>query len=302
MVPRRVGHLNSGARVAAIEPLLAAFESGLAAHGHVMGTTLLVEYVFSTPSQEPLRRAASELAHRCEVMVTSGTICAVAARDAGARIPVVFAPAGFPVEIGLVHSLRRSGTNFTGISFEAAEDTYAKRLQMLKDIVPKLTQVGVLADGNDPNSVPALDSLRRLAPALHVELIVATVFETGELGAVFSDLAKRGVQGVIVIAGAFSFRNRAAIAQLALSQKLPSVHGFGEAVADGALLSLGPDLNVLANQAASYVTRILAGGSPADMPIEQPTRYEVSVNRQTARRLGIALPASLLYRADHVID
>jgi putative ABC transport system substrate-binding protein len=105
-----------------------------------------------------------------------------------------------------------------------------------------------------------------------------------------------------VIAGAFSFRSRANIAQLALFHKLPSVHAFGEAVTDGALFSLGPDLNVIAGQAASYVTRILAGESPADMPIEQPTRYEVSVNRQTAGRLGIVLPASLLVRADHVID
>ena len=210
-------------------------------------------------------------------------------------------PLAIPVEIGLVQSLRRSGTNFTGISFEAAADTYPKRLQMLKEVVPKLTHVAVLVDGNDSNSVPALDSLRRLAPAIHVELTVATVHDVKELGSVFADLAKRGVQGVVVIAGVFSFRNRAVISQLALLQKLPSVHAFGEAVADGALLSLGPDMRVIAVQAASYVDRILNGEAPAEMPIEQPSRYEVFVNRQSARDLGVTIPSSLLYRADQII-
>jgi putative tryptophan/tyrosine transport system substrate-binding protein len=268
----------------------------------MLGTSTRLEHVFSMPSPDSLRRAALELAQRCDVMVASGTVCAVAARDAGVQSPVVFAPAGFPVEIGLAQSLRRSGTNFTGISFEAAADTYPKRLQMLKEVIPKLTRVAVLVDGNDSNSVPAMDSLRRLAPAIHVELTVATVHDTKELASVFADLAKRGVQGVVVIAGVFSFRNRAVISQLALSQKLPSVHAFGEAVADGALLSLGPDMHVIAVQAASYVDRILNGEAPAEIPIEQPSRYVVFVNRQSARELGITIPSSLLYRADQIID
>jgi ABC-type uncharacterized transport system substrate-binding protein len=299
--PWRIGYLYSGPRVATIEPLIAAFESELAARGRALGTATRLEHVFSVPSPDPLRRAAFELAQRCDVVVASGTVCAVAARDAGVQSPVVFAPAGFPVEIGLAQSLRRSGTNFTGISFEAAADTYPKRLQMLKEVVPKLTHVAVLVDGNDSNSVPALDSLRRLAPAVHVELTVATVHDAKELGSVFADLAKRGVQGVVVIAGAFSFRNRAVISQLALLQKLPSVHAFGEAVVDGALLSLGPDMRVIAVQAAAYVDRILNGEAPAEMPIEQPSRYEVFVNRQSARDLGVTIPSSLLYRADQII-
>ena len=297
----RVGYLFAGTRQS-VEPLIAAFESELAAQGRSHANGISVEYVFSSPDPEKLRQSAFDLARKSDVLVVSGTICAIAARDAGVRSPVVFPPAGFPFELGLVRSLKRPGTNFTGVSFEAAEDTYGKRLQMLKEIVPHLRIVAAIGDATDLNIVPSLDSLHRSAPQLGIEVLDVKLDRREKLDVAFARIPHRSVQGLVVIAGVFTYGNRAALAELALSHGFPSIHAFKESVADGALLSLGPDLVVIASQAADYVDKILGGVSPADLPVQQPSRYEVGLNLTSARRLRLEVPPSLLSRADQIVQ
>lgn len=297
-----VGCLHPNPSEAGNNPLGVAFEKGLAARGHVVGTTTQIEYLFVRPSADKLRQAAKELSARADVLVVWGTVSAIAAKEAGIETPVVFASVGFPVALGLAQSLRKPGGNFTGISFEAADDTYGKRLQMLKEMVPGLRRVAALGAGNDRNIGPSLETLHRIAPTLGIELIDAKVQSAGDLATAFSEFKKKGVQGVVVIAGAFMYQNSGLLAELTLAHRLPAVHGFKEAVAAGGLISLGPDLIVMADQAAMYVDKILRGASPGDLPVEQPSRYEMHINLTSAKQLGLAVPSSLHVRADNVIQ
>jgi putative ABC transport system substrate-binding protein len=283
-------------------PIVASFEKGLAARGHIKDSTTTIEYVFRPGPRQHLQEAAQALSERVNVLVAWGTIVAVAAQEAKVSCPVVFSSVGFPVAIGMVSSLRRPGGNFTGISFEGAEDTYGKRLQILKEIVPHATRVAALGHADDTNIVPALETAHRVAPSLGIDVVDVTVRSVADLEPAFAAMSKRRIQGVLVIAGAFMFVNRDPVARLAIAHHLPTVHGLREGVVSGGLVSLGPDLVVMAEQAAGYVDRILRGARAADLPVEQPTRYELYVNLRTAKALGLIIPPSLLLRADQVID
>jgi putative ABC transport system substrate-binding protein len=283
-------------------PLVTAFEKALAERGYTKGTTLTIDYVFSTPSRDQLKQAAAALSERVDVLVTWGTVTAAAAKEARVSCPVVFVSVGFPLQLGLIQSLRELDGNFTGITYEGVDDTYGKRLQILKDIVPGLTRVAALAADDDPNIIPALDTAHRVAPSLGIEIHDVRVRTVADLPSAFAHMIKKRIQGVLVIAGAFVWLYGDRIAALALKHRLPSVHGLREAVAAGGLVSLGPDLIVNAGEAAGYVDKILRGTKPADLPVEQPARYEIHVNLKTAKALGLTIPPSLLLRADQVID
>lgn len=297
----RVGYLFSSSQ-SAVAPLVAAFEHSLTERGHTLGKTVQIDYRFGIATPEGLRRSALELSEMSSVLVTSGTVAAIAAKDAGVKRPVVFVSVGFPVALGLVESLRRPGANFTGISFEAAEDTYGKRLQMLKEIVPGLRLVAALGDGNDRNIGPAFETLHRLAPGLQTEVIDVRFQSENELTAAFANMAAKKVDGLVVIAGALTYRSGRRVAQLALEHRLPSVYGFKESVASGGLVSLGPDLVAMADQAAEFVDMILRGANPSEIPVQQPSRYEVAINLTSARKLGVKVPPSLRVRADVVVE
>jgi len=190
----------------------------------------------------------------------------------------------------------------TGISFEAAMETYAKRLQMLKEIMPSLSRVAVLRAHGDANVPFAMASLEKSAPTLGVTLTPIDIATADELDTAFVEMQRSQAQALLVIAGALMYSNSKRIADLSLSYRLPSCHGFKETVADGGLVSLGPDLVAMTVQAAAYVDKIVRGAKPADLPVQQPTRYEVHVNLKTARALGIEMPTSILLRADQVIE
>jgi putative ABC transport system substrate-binding protein len=229
-------------------------------------------------------------------------VTAVAAKESGVSCPVVFATVGFPVTIGLVQSLREPGGNFTGISFEAADDTYGKRLQLLQEILPGLRRVATLGAGDDPNIIPALETARRVAPTLGIEIMDVRVRSVADLSSGFAEMMNKKAQAVLVIAGAFMFGHRDRVAELALAHRLPSAHGLREGVLAGGLVSLGPDLVVMAGQAAGYVDKILNGAKPGTLPVEQRARYETHVNLKTAKALGLTIPPSILARADQVIE
>jgi putative ABC transport system substrate-binding protein len=235
-----------------------------------------------------------------DLLVIWSTVGGVIAKRVS-TLPVVFLSVGAPVEIGLVKSLSHPGGNMTGVTFEAASETYAKRLQILKDIVPNLERVGILGAAGDANVAFAMVSLDHSAPQLGVTLLPVYVGSTGEINAAFETMMSNKAQGLIVIAGALTYSAGAQIADLTLAHHLPSCNAFKETVAEGGLVSLGPDLVEMAKQGAVFADKIIRGASPADLPVEQPSRYELHVNLKTAKALGLTVPLSLLGRADEVI-
>jgi putative ABC transport system substrate-binding protein len=297
----RVGSLHP-ASAETVAPYVTAFEQGLADLGHTKGRTTTIEYRFLSPARDKLREAAAELSHKVDVLVVWGTVVAMAAKDAGVQIPLVLAPVGDPVAIGLARSLSHPGGNATGLTFEAASETYGKRLQLLKEVTPGLLRVATLGAADDANVIPSLESVQRVAPSLGLQIHDVRVRSASELEGAFADMTKKKAQAVLVVAGSFTYVNRSRIVALAVAHGLPSVHGFKESVVAGGLISLGPDLVVIARQAAGYVDKILRGARPGDLPIAQPARYEMFVNLRTAKALGLAIPPSILLRADQVIE
>ena len=264
----RIAWLGPGSATAS-GPYVSAFEKVLADRGHIKGRTVTIEYVFLPPSRDQLRQAASSLKERVDILVTWGTVGAIAAKEAAVTCPVVFASVSFPATTGLVASLRHPGGNFTGIGFESADETYGKRLQLLKEIVPGLTRIATLGAADDPNVVPSLDTIRRVTPGLALGLIDIRVRNATDLPRAFEDMSKKKVQGVLVIAGAFTFAHRDRVAELALAHRLPSVHGLRDGVAAGGLVGLGPDLLAMSGQVAGYVDKIIQGARPGDLPQDQ---------------------------------
>ena len=190
----------------------------------------------------------------------------------------------------------------TGVTFEAATETYAKRLQLLTEVVPNCERVAILAAQGDPNVVFAMRSLAKLAPTMNVELTTFYVETADDLRTAFDRIVEARVSGLMVIAGLLTSINSKPIAELSLAHRIPTCHAFREAVVAGGLISLGPDLFAIARQGAVYVDKIIRGVRPADLPVEQPDRYELFINLKTAKLLGLQVPAPLLARADNVIE
>jgi putative tryptophan/tyrosine transport system substrate-binding protein len=246
--------------------------------------------------------AIGSLLPNIDLLVVWGTVGAVVAKKLASTIPVVFLSVGAPVDIGLVQSLAHPGGNMTGVTFEAATETYAKRLQFLKEIIPSLKRVAVLRAHGDVNGTFALASMEKPAAEFGVSLIPVDVETSKGMEAAFAQMREAQAEALIVVAGALTYDKSKEIAELALRYRLPSCHGFKETVADGGLISLGPDVVMMASQAAIYIDKIIHGASPADLPVEQPTRYEVYVNLKTAKALGLTMPETMLAIADEVIE
>lgn len=296
----RIGQVVLGTNPDA--PIANALAPRLAELGYVPGKTITLINRVIVPTPQAAEDAVRALAGDVDLLVVWGTISAVAAKKLAIRIPVVFLTVGAPVDVGLVESLAHPGGNMTGVTFEAATETYAKRLQFLKEIIPSLKHVAVLRAQGDVNGVFALKSMEEPSRALGISLQTFDVKNPDELDAAFARMKEAQVEAVVVIAGGLVYDNSKRIAELTLRYRLPSCHGFKETVAAGGLISLGPDIIMMAGQAASYVDKIIHGASPADLPVEQPTRYEVHVNLRTAKALGLTMPPTVLAIADEVIE
>jgi len=297
---RRIGVFYGAERIAAISD---SFAARLAEMGFVNGRNIVIEERPTGPTADALLAVAKELvALPVDVLVSWGAVGSAAAKTATRTIPVVFLSVPDPVAIGLVGSLVRPGGNLTGVTFDAASETAAKRLQLLKEAIPHLSRVAVLHARHDPNVLPQLESIQRAAPGLSVHVDVVAFQRPDDLDPVFVRLRKHGDQGLVVIPGALTFANRAQIADLALAHRLPSSHAFRESVAVGGLLSLGPNYVDMAKQGATLVAKILEGAKPADLPVEQPTKFELVINMKTAKALGLTIPPSLLLRADQIVE
>ena len=277
-----------------------AIEASLAAAGYVPGRSITLEHRFySDPAGAD--QAIRAIVPTVDLLVVGGTVGAVAAKKVSS-LPTVFFTVGDPVRIGLVSSLAHPGGNMTGVTFEAATETYGKRLQLLKELIPALTIVGILRVPSDPNIVVAMESLERVAPKLGVTLRPFDVRTADDLNDAFAKMKAIAAQAVLVVAGAFTYTHGRRIAELALTNHLPSAHAFRETAAAGGLISLGPDIVGMAPQVAAFVDKICKGAKPGDLPVEQPARYELIINVKTAKALGLTIPPALLLRADQVIE
>jgi putative ABC transport system substrate-binding protein len=280
------------------EPLLA----GLRDLGWIEGENIAIERRIAGDRTGLLPAMAEDLvARKCEVIVTIGTPAAIAARKATATVPIVMATIGDPVSAGLVASLARPGGNATGNTF-IEPNVGAKRLQVLKELLPGAVRIGELMNPSNP----AMQALRageiEALRTLGLEAIVVDVVEAGQLEAAFAEFKAKGAQAAIVHADSLFVSHRARIMGLALERGLPTMAEGRHFVEAGALLSYAPNSAWMIRNAVVFVDKILRGANPADLPVEQPTRFEFVVNAKTAAALGVTIPPSLLARTDEVIE
>ena len=288
--PDTVGHIAN------------AIEAGLANAGYVDGANIRLERRFYPPDPVGAETVLRAVVPTIDLLIVGGTTGGVVAKRVTTTLPTVFQAVSDPVRLGLVASLAHPGGNMTGVSFEAGAETYGKRLQLLKEIIPGLTVVGVLGAPGDTNMPVAMESLKRVAPSLHVSIRPFEVAAITDVDRSFTMMNRSGVQGVVVVAGVFTYEHGRGIAELALSHRLPSVHALRETVLAGGLISLGTNIIDMAPLVAADVDKIIKGAKPADLPIEQPTKFELVINLKTAKALGLTIPPSLLRRADQVIE
>jgi len=297
----RIGHVLLGTPDT-FGQVAAAFETRLADLGYVAGQNITIVNKYAAPQPESQEEAITALLPDIDLLVVYGTIGGMAARKLVKTLPVVFMTIAAPVSLGLVESLSRPGGNMTGITFEAAEETNAKRLQILKEIVPSGTRIAVLGASGDPNVGIAMASLQQASAGLGVTLVLVEVMSAEGLRSAFDEMKSNRAEALIVIPGSLTYIHRKLIADLAIIYRLPSCHAFWETVAVGGLVSLGPDIVAMTAQGAAYVDKIIRGARPAELPVQQPVRYQLHVNLKTAKALGVTVPQALVYRADEMIE
>jgi putative ABC transport system substrate-binding protein len=297
----RIGHLLIGTPES-FGHIATALETRLADLGYVAGQTITIINQYAVPQPEILETTINVLLPDIDLLVVWGTISGVMAKKLAKSLPVVFMSVSFPVELGMVASLPHPGGNMTGITFEADHETNAKRLQILKEILPRITRIAVLGASGDPNVGFAMASLQQASSGLGVTLALVETTSADTLSEAFTEMESTQPGALIVIPGALTYVNRKAIADLAVTHHLPSCHAFAETVADGGLVSLGPDLVAMTYQGGAYIDKIIRGAKPGELPVQQPTRYELHLNLKTAKTLGLTIPDFLLVRADKVIE
>jgi len=296
----RIGYLGLGKP--GVSLVGDAFRQGLHDLGYVDGRSIVVETRLADGDEPRLNAFARELvALNVDVIVAAGSPAIGAARAATRRIPIVMAVSGDPVAAGFVASYGRPGANVTGLS-SISPELGGKRLEALKEIIPGLARVAVLSDPESPERTAEIRSLELAAGAIRLQLDLVEVRRPADLEAAFGQI-RRGQAGALVALGdAFTFVHRARIIELATQARLPAIFPSREFVEAGGLISYGPSLPDLFRRAATYVDRILRGASPAELPIEQPSRFELVVNRRTELLLGLNIPPAFLLRADHVFE
>jgi len=297
----RVGFLSSSAAERE-KSLLAALQQGLQELGYSEGKNLLIEPRYSGGRFDALPALAAELVRiKVDVLVVTGAPAAHAAKNATRVIPIVMTNAADPVGTGLVASLARPGGNVTGLSdFNAG--VVVKRLELLKETIPTVSRVGVLLNPANPTNPLQMKLTQDAAPTLGVSLLAFEVRRLNEIDTAFAAMRRERPGALIVIGDPFLGSHRTKITDLAATNRLPAIYSHRSWVDDGGLVSYGTSFHDLYRRASTYVDKILKGASPGDLPIEQPSKFELVLNLRTARVLGITLPPSLMLRADHVID
>jgi putative ABC transport system substrate-binding protein len=290
-----------GATPAAENQRVAALVERLGELGWIEGRTVAIEYRWAEGRSARLIEIAAEFVRlNVDVVLATGTAPAFAAKQATSVIPIVFAFAGDPVGTGLVASLARPGGNVTGMSNQAT-DLAAKRIELLREIVPRLRRLAVMANVAYPAAVLEMGEVQAAAGTLGVEVSAFDVRESKDLAPAFEAL-KSQAEALFLVGDPLMTANRTRVTGLALGAHVPTIYVHGEYVAAGGLISYGANFPDLFRRAAEVVDKILRGAKPADIPVEQPTKFDLVINLTTAKALGLDVPPTLLARADEVIE
>jgi putative tryptophan/tyrosine transport system substrate-binding protein len=294
----RIGQLFEQAQGA--EPVVKAHEESLRELGYVEGRNLVVERRFAAHQYDRLPELAAELVRlKPDVILTgSNPRLAAALKQTTTTVPIVFVGTVDPVEAGLVSSLARPGGNVTGLSVGTSPEFTAKQLEILNEFVPRLAKVAILRQaGRGPSA--ALESRAR---KLGLAVVFVDVRTPNDIDGAFATMTRNRAGAALILGGGVTYPSRQRIADLALEHRLPAIHLFRDYAEAGLFLSYGPNLEALWRRAATYVEKILKGTKPGDLPVEEPTTFELVINLKTAKALRLTIPPSLLARADLVID
>jgi putative ABC transport system substrate-binding protein len=296
-----IGFLSSGAPGGYVE-FLAAFRRGLAELGYVDGETIAIEQRWAEGRFELLPFLAGELVqHRVAVLVTTGVSSALAAKAAAPAIPLVFMAGDDPVKFGLVASLNRPGGNATGVSWLTAV-LMTKRLEFVRELVPGAALIAFLVNPKSPEAEPQLKDIESASRTIGQPIEILNASGEVELDAAFASLVRRGAVALIVSNDAFFNSQRDRIVGLATRHRVPAIYDRRAYAAAGGLVAYGAPYDEAYRQLGVYTGRVLKGAKPADLPVEQPTRFELIVNLRTAKALGLTIPPAILARADEVIE
>jgi ABC-type uncharacterized transport system substrate-binding protein len=293
----RVGILFMGGKD---QPHLESFKQGMRELGYAEGKNIIFEYRYAEGRYDRLPDLAAEfIRQKVDVIVTTSSISAQAARKVTQIIPIVMT-SGSPVEQGLAESLAKPGGNVTGLSV-LVSDLSGKRVELLKEAVPKISRAAALWTPRSSESVIGLQETRDAAKALSVPLYSMEVATANDFASAFAKLPKAKVNALIVVLSPMATLNSKQIVELALKYRLPSVYPTRQFAEEGGLMAYGPLIGDLYHRAAAYVDKILKGAKPADLPVEQPTKFEFIVNLKAAKQIGLTIPPNMLARADRVI-
>jgi putative tryptophan/tyrosine transport system substrate-binding protein len=293
----RVGFLGLAGEFGGAE----ALRAGLRDLGHVEGGNIAIEWRWAQKVDQLPELAADLVRIKVNVIFAPSSTFVEAARQVTTTIPIVFAVHADPVGIGHVASLPRPGGNITGLTM-LLTDLAAKELEILKEAVPQATRIGVLWNPTTPSHPPALKAVEAGAEKLGVRLLMVPAEATEDFAGAFSTMTRERVNAFLVIASPITVAQRTLLAELAVKHRLPGMFGVKDNVQAGGLMSYAADLNDLYRRAAVYIDKILKGAKPADLPVEQASKYELVVNLRTAKAIGLAIPESFLLRADEVIE
>jgi len=297
-----VGFLSVNVRPA-MKARVEAFQQGLRELRYVDGQNVLIEYRFAEGNPERLRGLADELVRlKVDVIVTEGTTATRFAKEATSTIPIVMAQDPDPVGTGFVANLARPGGNITGLS-NLRSDLGGKRLEILKDTIPGLARVAIIGTSTTPGNTQALADVERAASTFALRLQVLEVLGPKDIETAFNAATTDGHAGaVLVLASPYLLSNRAQVADIAARSGIPTMYYTSDYVKDGGLMSYGVSITDLFRRAATYVDRIVKGARPGDLPVEQPTKFELIINMRAAKAIGLIIPATVLSRADEMIE
>jgi ABC-type uncharacterized transport system substrate-binding protein len=297
----RIGFLGNS--TAALEgSLVGSFREGLRDLGYVEGQNILIEYRWAEGQYEQFPALIAELlAQRVEVIVTAGTPASLAVKNATTSVPLVMVAVGDPVTTGLVASLARPGGNITGLT-STSEELDGKRLELLREVIPKLSHVAVFWNPENPTLLTSLKEMRAAAQVLGIKVQVLEVRTPADLEETFKAIVRERPGALLVMGDRLFLHNRQRIMDFATKQRLPVVPGHPELVEAGGLMSYGASYPGMHRRAAYFVDRILKGAKPADLPVERPVKFELVLNLKAAKTLGLEVPPQLIARADEVIE
>jgi putative ABC transport system substrate-binding protein len=297
-----VGFLRSTSANASID-LVAALRRGLAEAGYTEGQNIAIEYRWAEGHNDRLPALAADLVRRqCALIVAGGDAAAHAAKTATTTVPIVFATGEDPVKVGLVSRLNRPGGNITGISFYNSADLESKQLELLREVVPKAAVIGVLVNPTMAAVQSQESEAQVAARALGLQLLVVNAGSERDFDTAFTTLVEQRVEALLIVGNALFTGQRYRLVAVAARYALPTIYPLREFVAAGGLMSYGGSLTDAYRKVGVYAGRILKGEKPADLPVTLPTKFELVINLQTAKGLGIEIPPMLLARADEVIE